>query len=154
MRVRRGFTLVEILVVIVMIGIMMKIVVPHFRVSNASRVRQAARQLGADIELARTRALLGAEFPLVATNGARSGADAARMLLAGASAVEFCSAVMTGGFGVLGEAIAALSTYVERHDCDARQLIGRAADQVGRYADLPARPEHWRGFVPAATLGN
>ncbi len=103
--------------------------------------------------LARTRALLGAEFPLVATNGARSGADAARMLLAGASAVEFCSAVMTGGFDVLGDAVAALSTYVERHGCAARHLIGRAADQVGRYADLPARPEHWRGFVPAATLG-
>lgn len=57
MRVRRGFTLVEVLVVIVMIGIMMKIVVPRFRVSNASRVRGAARQMAADLEVARTRAL-------------------------------------------------------------------------------------------------
>lgn len=56
-RAGRGFTLVETLVVIVMIGIMSAIVVPRFRVSNASRVRHAARQLAADLELVRTRAL-------------------------------------------------------------------------------------------------
>ena len=54
---RRGFTLIEILVVIVMIGIMMAIVVPHFRVSNAAKVRNAARLLASDLEVARTRAL-------------------------------------------------------------------------------------------------
>lgn len=56
-RARRGFTLIEALVVITMIGIMSSIVIPHFRVSNITRVRQAARQLAADLELARTRAL-------------------------------------------------------------------------------------------------
>jgi type II secretion system protein H len=54
---RRGFTLVEALVVIMMIGVMSAIVVPRFRVSNATKVRQAARQMAVDLELARTRAL-------------------------------------------------------------------------------------------------
>ena len=102
--------------------------------------------------LARSRKQLGADFPLVATNGARNGEDAARMLLAGASAVEYCSAVMTGGFGVLGEAIGSLATYLERHGMSAQQLVGIAADRVAAYADLPARPDYWRGFVPAETL--
>lgn len=76
----------------------------------------------------------------------------ARMLLAGAGAVEFCSAVMTGGFGVLGDAIATLSDYLERQSMSVQQLIGVAADKVGAYADLPARPDYWHGFVPAEVL--
>lgn len=114
--------------------------------------------------LAKTRKRLGVDypgvafpavtFPLVGTNGARSGEDAARMLLAGASAVEYCSAVMTGGFGVLGAAIASLSAYLNTKNLDAQQLIGRAADQVGAYGELPSRPEYWRSFVPAQTLAS
>lgn len=102
--------------------------------------------------LAKTRKRLGPEYPLIATNGARNGEDAARMLLAGASAVEYCSAVMTGGFGVLGEAIAVLSAYLSRQGVTAAQLTGRAADQIKTYAELPARVDYWRGFVPAPVL--
>ena len=102
--------------------------------------------------LAKTRKRLGAGFPLVGTNGARNGADAARMLLAGASGVEYCSAVMTGGFGVLGDAVSSLSGYLNAKQLTAQELIGRAADQVGSYGDLPGRPGYWRGFVPPETL--
>ena len=102
--------------------------------------------------LARTRKRLGAGYPLVGTNGARSGEDAARMLLAGASAVEYCSAVMSGGFGVLGDAIESLSAYLKTKNLDAQALIGRAADQIGGYGELPSRPQYWRGFVPPETL--
>ena len=102
--------------------------------------------------LAKTRKRLGVDYPLIGTNGARNGADAARMLLAGASAVEYCSAVMTGGFGVLGEAVSSLSGYLDTKGLTAQELIGRAADQVGSYGDLPGRPGHWRGFVPPETL--
>ena len=102
--------------------------------------------------MARTRKRIGPAFPLIATNGARSGEDAARMILAGASAVEYCSAVMTGGFGVLGEAIDSLSAYLSRQGVTAAHLTGRAADQIKTYAGLPARADYWRGFVPQPTL--
>ena len=51
--------------------------------------------------LALSRGRLGADKPLIATNGAKSGLDIARMMLAGASAVQMSSAVMLRGFGVL-----------------------------------------------------
>ncbi|CAN0480318.1 unnamed protein product, partial [Phaeothamnion confervicola] len=102
--------------------------------------------------LARSRRSLGNDYPLIGTNGARSGHDVARMLLAGASAVEMCSAVMTGGFGVLGAAVDQLAAYLGDHDVAANAIVGRAADRVKGFADLPARGEIWREFVPPATL--
>jgi len=74
------------------------------------------------------------------------------MLLAGASAVEMCSAVMTGGFRVLSAAIAELSAYLDGHNTTAQAIVGRAAGGVKAFADLPARVDTWRDFVPAATL--
>jgi dihydroorotate dehydrogenase len=102
--------------------------------------------------LAKSRKRLGADFPLIGTNGARSGDDVTRMLLAGAGAVEMCSAVMTGGFGVLGSAIDELGAYLQRKGLSAAELRGRAADLVGTYDQIPQRPDYWRGFVPQETL--
>ena len=102
--------------------------------------------------LARSRRSLGNDYPLIGTNGARSGHDVARMLLAGASAVEMCSAVMTGGFGVLRDAIGDLTAYLDSREVAAQAIVGRAADQVRSFADMPARGDVWREFVPAATL--
>ena len=50
-------SLIEMLVVIVMIGLMTAVVMPRFRVSPHTKVRQAADQLVRDLELARGRAL-------------------------------------------------------------------------------------------------
>ena len=104
--------------------------------------------------LARSRRQLGDGYPLIGTNGARCGNDVARMLLAGASAVEMCSAVMTGGFGVLTAAIDEFATYISGHNTCASAIIGRAATAVRAFSDLPACADIWRDFVPDATLGN
>lgn len=50
-------TLIEMLVVIVMIGILLAILVPRFRQSPQTKVRQVADQVVRDLELARGRAL-------------------------------------------------------------------------------------------------
>lgn len=102
--------------------------------------------------LARTRKELGFEFPLIATNGARGGLDVARMMLAGASAVELSTAVMTSGFGVLSDAIDELNGWLGGHDVSAEDIIGRAADRVKGFQELPRRPGFWRDFVPPETL--
>lgn len=54
---RHGFTLMEMIVVMAVVGIMAAIVAPRLRVSPQQRVRAAAVQLGQDLDLVRTRAL-------------------------------------------------------------------------------------------------
>lgn len=101
--------------------------------------------------LARTRKTLGQHYPIIGTNGARDGLDVARMLLAGASAVEMCSAVLAGGFGVIGTSVADLAAYLGRKETNASAIIGRAADANKGFADLP-KTGSWRSHVPPETL--
>ena len=56
-RVRAGFTLVEMLIVIVVMGLGMMIMVPRLRVSEQTKARGAASLLAADLEMARSRAM-------------------------------------------------------------------------------------------------
>jgi prepilin-type N-terminal cleavage/methylation domain-containing protein len=57
MRTKRGFSLIEMLVVITMMGLMLAIVVPKFRVSPYLRVNTAADQMVKDLELVRLKAM-------------------------------------------------------------------------------------------------
>lgn len=57
---RAGFTLAEIVVVIVLVGIAASIVVPRFILSPSQRAYAAARQLAADLETVRGRAAAAA----------------------------------------------------------------------------------------------
>lgn len=103
--------------------------------------------------LARTRKHLGTAFPLIATNGARNGHDVARMMLAGASAVELSSAIMADGYQVLTAAIATLDRYLDAHGCTAASIVGAAADRLESFEQQPYRPERWQSFVPPEALG-
>ncbi|SEE38834.1 dihydroorotate dehydrogenase (NAD+) catalytic subunit [Rhizobiales bacterium GAS191] len=98
--------------------------------------------------LALTRAKLGKDRPLIGINGARDGFDMARMMLAGASAVGFASAVMLRGFEVITQSLAELDTYLAGKSLDAQDLIGHAADRRKSFAEMPLRTDHWRNFVP------
>ncbi|MGN6460450.1 MAG: hypothetical protein ACTHLY_04510, partial [Pseudolabrys sp.] len=86
-------------------------------------------------------------FPLLGTNGARTGLDIARFLLSGASAVQVTSAVFTGGFGAGTSIRDDFASYLERQQVTARELIGSAADQFGTYAEQQSRPGYWEQFV-------
>jgi dihydroorotate dehydrogenase (NAD+) catalytic subunit len=102
--------------------------------------------------LAQCRKQLGAGFPLIGTNGARSGLDLARFLLAGASAAQVSSAVLTGGFPVITRMNDEFSSYLARQRLAARDLVGRAADQLGSYAEQQSRPDYWKEFVAPGAL--
>ena len=54
---RKGFTLIEMLIAITLISVMMAIAIPFMKVSASRRVRTQASQLARDLELARTRAM-------------------------------------------------------------------------------------------------
>jgi dihydroorotate dehydrogenase len=98
--------------------------------------------------LAQSRKRLGKEFPLLGTNGARSGLDVARFLLAGARAVEMTSAVMAGGFEAARRAVQEFADYLARTGGSAEDLVGLAADRQVGYGVQPDRPGYWRAFVP------
>lgn len=98
--------------------------------------------------LAHTRTRLGSELPLIGTNGATSGRDVARMMLAGASAVGMTSAVMMRGFGVLEDALQVLTDYLAEKNMSAADLVGRAADQRKRFTDMPDIGDNWKRYVP------
>jgi dihydroorotate dehydrogenase (NAD+) catalytic subunit len=99
--------------------------------------------------LALSRAQVGADKPLIATNGAQSGRDIVRMMLSGASAVQMASAVMLRGFDVLSDALAELETYLAGKALAAGDLIGRTADRRKSFAAMPPRPDNWKKYVPA-----
>ena len=98
--------------------------------------------------LAESRKKVGAEYPLLGTNGARSGLDVVRFLLAGARAVEMTSAVMSGGFDVARQAVAEIDAYLARTGGSVEDLIGLAADRRVGYGVQADRPGYWREFVP------
>ena len=103
--------------------------------------------------IARTRQSLGAQLPMIGTNGARDGYDVARMLLAGASAVEMTTAVILGGARILKRSIEELDEYLEEQGINASQLVGEATDKLTAYTDQPSRPGHWKHFVRPEALG-
>src|SRR3954471_8161582 len=98
--------------------------------------------------LALSRTKLGGERPLIGINGAQSGLDVARMMLAGASAVQIASAVQLRGYSVLSDAVAEFTRYVADKKISAMDLVGRAADVRKTFADMPPKPNNWRNYVP------
>ncbi len=101
--------------------------------------------------IALTRKRVGRDYPLLATNGARSGLDVARFLLAGAAATEMASLVLMRGYGALTEAIAELDAYLDSCGRSAADITGASADKLQSYGEQPDRPDIWRDFAPPAT---
>jgi dihydroorotate dehydrogenase (NAD+) catalytic subunit len=99
--------------------------------------------------LALSRDKLGCEKPLIATNGAQSGLDIARMMLAGACAVEMSSPVMLRGFDFLSTALEDFTAYLARKGIAASALVGLAADRRRVFRDMPLRIDNWKNYVPA-----
>ena len=54
---RAGFTLIEMMIVVVVMGLAMMIAVPRFRASSKTKARMAATMLTSDLELARAKAM-------------------------------------------------------------------------------------------------
>lgn len=103
--------------------------------------------------LALARRAAGPDYPLLGTNGVRSGEDVVRLALSGASACEVLSAVMHEGFGAITRILAELEIFLATRNRPYESLIGRAADKLTTYADQPRDPARWRAFVPPETLG-
>jgi dihydroorotate dehydrogenase len=101
--------------------------------------------------LALGRRMVGPRFPLLGTNGVRSGGDVARMALAGASACELLSVVMHEGFAGLTRVIEELDRLLAARAISFAELIGQAADSLQSYQEQAVRPGRWRDVVPPET---
>src|SRR5262245_5580019 len=97
--------------------------------------------------LALSRAKVGPDKPLIATNGAQTGLDIARMMLAGASAVQMTSAVMIRGAETLAGALAEFQSYLQRKSLNATELIGVAADRRRTFQAMPLKTGNWKSYV-------
>jgi dihydroorotate dehydrogenase len=98
--------------------------------------------------LALSRSKLGRDRSLIGINGAQTGLDVTRMMLAGAGAVQIASAVQLRGYEVLSNALAEFEDYLVRKNVSAMDLIGRAADARKSFADMPPKPGNWRNYLP------
>jgi dihydroorotate dehydrogenase len=92
--------------------------------------------------VAKTRLRHGADLSLIATNGVRDGLDVARCLLAGASAAQLTTIVMTDGVSALARALEQLEEYLAAHGANASELIGEAADHVKSYEEVAVERRH------------
>ncbi len=52
-----GFTMIELIVVIALVGVVMGIVAPRFRIARSTQLQLAGMQMALDIDVTRTRAL-------------------------------------------------------------------------------------------------
>jgi dihydroorotate dehydrogenase (NAD+) catalytic subunit len=89
--------------------------------------------------VAKTRLATGPDLPIIGTNGARDGGDVARLLLAGASAVQVATSVIVEGFAALGRITEELRSYLAEQDMDASELVGEAADAARTYEEIALR---------------
>jgi dihydroorotate dehydrogenase (NAD+) catalytic subunit len=97
--------------------------------------------------LALSRAKLGNGKPLIGTNGAQTGLDIARMMLAGASAVQMSSPVMIRGSQTLSDALAEFESYLTRKSLTASGIIGVAADRRRPFPAMPLKTDNWKKYV-------
>ena len=59
---------------------------------------------------------------------------------------------MAGGARVIQDALSELTRYLEKQGVTAQALIGEAADKLESCQAQPARPGHWKKFVPPEML--
>lgn len=102
--------------------------------------------------LSLSRATVGHDKPLIATNGIQNGLDIARVMLAGASAAEISSPVMLRGFGLIERSLGELKDYLNAKEIVAKDLIGCAADARKTFAEMPQLEGNWRNYVPKDAL--
>jgi dihydroorotate dehydrogenase len=89
--------------------------------------------------VAKTRLAAGPALPIIGTNGVRDGGDVARLLLAGASAVQIATSVIVEGFDALARITDELAAYLAEQRVDARDLVGQAADAATTYEEIALR---------------
>ncbi|TVT21934.1 hypothetical protein LWP59_24765 [Amycolatopsis acidiphila] len=98
--------------------------------------------------VSKARLALGADVPLIGTNGARTATDVLRFLASGARAVEVVTALWVEGPAVLAELVAGAGAYLAARDGGVDGFVGSALAGAREYADIPpARSPAWLPYL-------
>ncbi len=93
-------------------------------------------------------------LPVMACGGAASGRDAAEFILLGAPLVQVCTAVMLGGYAMVGKMKAELRKFMHRHGFAAPgEFLGIANRRVGSFSELDPACRVIAGVDPAKCNG-
>lgn len=89
------------------------------------------------------------KIPISGSGGIYDWHDAAEFILAGASTLQICSAVMERGYGIIGGLCSGLSAYMERMGFeDIEAFRGKALGSIVHHADI----DRGRLFKPSLDL--
>jgi dihydropyrimidine dehydrogenase (NAD+) subunit PreA len=78
--------------------------------------------------------------PILATGGASTWQDAVEMMMVGASAVQFCTAVMLQGLSIIDDLVSGMSNYLTQHGLTAtKDIIASALPYIVEHNKLPIR---------------
>ena len=78
-----------------------------------------------------------AKIPIAASGGAASWQDAFEFILLGSSVVQFCTAVMHRGFGIVGDLVGGLSAHLDARGISTlRDVIGAALPKIVPHDEL------------------
>ncbi len=82
----------------------------------------------------------GTGMPVLGTGGASTWSDAVEFLAVGAGVVQFCTAVMHHGFGIIDDLRSGMSHYLAEMDFPSpAAIIGRALPHIVSHDALPRR---------------
>lgn len=77
------------------------------------------------------------DIPITGSNGATDWKDALEFMMVGATTVQFCTAVMVHGYGLLTEILNGMSDYLDRKGYGTMQeVIGAANRHVLAYSEV------------------
>lgn len=91
-----------------------------------------------------------AKFPVAANGGAMSWRNALEFILLGASVVEFCTAVMHYGFGIVGDMMDGLAAHLDARGISSlRDLVGAALPNIVPHEELDSSKgaKGWRPVI-------
>ena len=81
------------------------------------------------------------DIPISGSNGATNWKDTLEFMMVGASTVQFCSAVMVHGYGLLSDTLKGISEYLNNQGIQSiRDIIGTANQHVIQYSEMAQFP--------------
>jgi len=81
------------------------------------------------------------DIPITGSNGATNWRDALEFMMVGATTVQFCTAVMVYGYGLLSETLKGMADFLDRKGYSSvREIIGVANEDVVPYSEIIRLP--------------